>query len=226
MLFMCFMVIFCVALNGSQEIMIAIVDYGMGNLRSVQKALLRAGADARIVTSPLALASAEKIVLPGVGAFADAIAKLRATGLDRAVVEAVGQGVPLLGICLGFQLLFDVSYEDGLHTGLGLLPGKVVRFEFPTSRVGEPLKIPHMGWNQLTTKPGCPLFRGIENGSHVYFVHSYHAVPINQDVIAATTDYGYDFPAAIWSNNVFATQFHPEKSQAVGRQMLENFVNL
>lgn len=206
--------------------MIAVVDYGMGNLRSVQKALQHVGADARIVTSPIDVAQAEKIVLPGVGAFKDAIDRLRATGLDQAVVNAVKKGTPFLGICLGFQLLFDVSYEDGQHTGLGLLPGKVVRFDFPISRIAQPLKIPHIGWNQICPKPCCPLFNGVENDSYVYFVHSYHAVSLDEDVIAATTDYGYAFPSAVWSNNIFATQFHPEKSQAIGQQMLKNFVEL
>ncbi len=206
--------------------MIAVVDYGMGNLRSVQKALQHVGADAQIVNSPIEVAQAEKVVLPGVGAFKDAIDKLRETKLDQAVIQAVKKGRPFLGICLGFQLLFDVSYEDGQHTGLGLLPGKVVRFDFPTSLVSQPLKIPHIGWNQICPKPGCPLFQGVENGSYVYFVHSYHAVALNEDVIAATTEYGYAFPSAVWSGNIFGTQFHPEKSQAAGQLMLKNFVDM
>jgi len=206
--------------------MIAVVDYGMGTLRSVQKALQHVGGDAQIVTSPIDVDRAEKVVLPGVGAFKDAIDMLRKTGLDEAVIRAVHKGSPFLGICLGFQLLFDVSYEDGQHTGLGLLPGKVIRFDFPTNIVAQPLKIPHIGWNQICTKPGCPLFRGVENESYVYFVHSYHAVTLNNEVIAATTDYGYGFPSAVWSDKIFATQFHPEKSQAVGQQMLKNFVDM
>lgn len=206
--------------------MIAIVDYGMGNLRSVQKALQKMGGEAEIVTSPLDVQRAEKVILPGVGAFADAIERLRSSGLDAAVIDAVQTGRPFLGICLGFQLLFDVSYEDGEFTGLGLLPGKVVRFDFPASLTGQNLKIPHMGWNQLRLNPDCPLFTGIAENAWVYFVHSYHAVPINEDVIAARSDYGYPFAAAVWKGNLFATQFHPEKSQSVGLHMLRNFVNL
>ncbi len=206
--------------------MIAVVDYGMGNLRSVQKALEHVGSDAQIVSSPRDIRQAEKVVLPGVGAFADAIDRLRSTGLGQAVVEAVHSGMPFLGICLGYQLLFDVSYEDGQHTGLGLLPGKVVRFDLPAGVTGRQLKIPHMGWNQISVKPDCPLFRNIENDAYVYFVHSYHPVALNEDVIAAVTEHGYAFPSAIWVDNIFATQFHPEKSQAVGQQMLRNFVEL
>ena len=206
--------------------MIAVVDYGMGNLRSVQKALEHVGGQAEIVSSPADVAQADKVILPGVGAFADAIDRLRTTGLDQSVLRAVRDNRPFLGICLGFQLLFDVSYEDGEFTGLGVFPGKVVRFDFPAGVTGENLKIPHMGWNQIQCKPHCPLFAGVDNGSHVYFVHSYHAVPVNDDVVAAVTDYGYTFPAAVWSGKVFATQFHPEKSQAVGQRMLRNFVEM
>ncbi len=206
--------------------MIAVVDYGMGNLRSVQKALQHVGGDAHIVSKPGELAGAQKVVLPGVGAFADAIDRLRATQLDAAVIDAVRNGLPFLAICLGFQLLFDVSYEDGQYTGLGIFPGKVVRFDFPPALTGQNLKIPHMGWNRLQCRQDCPLFEGIENGSYVYFVHSYHVVSINDGIIAASTEYGYAFPSAVWAGNVYATQFHPEKSQAVGLKMLSNFVRL
>ncbi|MCD4825146.1 MAG: imidazole glycerol phosphate synthase subunit HisH [Phycisphaerae bacterium] len=206
--------------------MIAVVDYGMGNLRSVQKALQRMGGDAEIVSTTAELAKATKVVLPGVGAFADAIDRLRSTRLDEGVIQAIRRGTPFLGICLGFQLLFDVSYEDGEHTGLGILPGKVVRFDFPSSVTGQNLKIPHMGWNQIDCAPGCPLFAGIDNKSYVYFVHGYHAVTIGQEVVSAVTDYGYAFPSAVWSGNIFGTQFHPEKSQAVGLKMLHNFIRL
>jgi len=176
--------------------MIAVVDYGMGNLRSVEKALRHVGGEARIVTTPSEIARAEKVVLPGVG------------------------------ICLGFQLLFDVSYEDGQYTGLGVFPGKIVRFDFPPAVTGQVLKIPHMGWNQIQCDAECPLLYGIENGAYVYFVHSYHAVPINDGAVAAVTEYGYVFPSAVWSGRVFATQFHPEKSQTVGLRILRNFVEL
>ncbi len=206
--------------------MIAVVDYGMGNLRSVQKALEHVGGRAEIVTSPADIAAADKVILPGVGAFADAIDRLRTTGLDQAVLQAIRAKRPFLGICLGFQLLFDVSYEDGEFTGLGVLPGKVVRFDFNPGITGQNLKVPHMGWNQIQCKPECPLFMGVENGSYVYFVHSYHAVCINDKDIAAVTEYGYSFPSAVWKGNIFATQFHPEKSQAVGLRMLKNFVEM
>lgn len=206
--------------------MIAVVDYGMGNLRSVQKALESVGGDAQIVSTPSEVSSAEKIVLPGVGAFADAIGRLRSTGLTEAIIDSIRKARPFLGICLGYQLLFDLSYEDGQHTGLGVFPGKVVKFDLPQGVIGQKLKIPHMGWNQLDLRGNCPLFRNIKNHSYVYFVHSYHVVTLNENIVAARTNYGYDFPSAVWSGNVFATQFHPEKSQAVGLKMLENFVEL
>jgi glutamine amidotransferase len=206
--------------------MIAIVDYGMGNLRSVQKGLEHVGGRAQITADLAEIGRAEKVILPGVGAFADAIQRLRETGLAEAVIAAIEAGRPFLGICLGFQLLFDVSYEDGQYTGLGVFPGKVVRFSFPPSLSGQNLKVPHMGWNRLATRQDCPLFRDVLPGSHVYFVHSYHAVTLDEDIVAATAGYGYDFPAAVWRDNIYATQYHPEKSQAIGLQMLRNFVEL
>ena len=206
--------------------MIAIVDYGMGNLRSVQKAVQRVGGDARIVRTPSEVKEAEKIVLPGVGAFADAIDRLRSAKLVGPLVEAARSDIPFLGVCLGLQLLFDVSHEDGEHTGLGVLAGKVTRFDFGQSVIGRPLSVPHMGWNQIRPQRPCPLFNGIDNGAYVYFAHSYHVVPADDDVIATLTHYGYDFVSAVWRANVFGTQFHPEKSQAVGLKMLENFVSL
>jgi glutamine amidotransferase len=206
--------------------MIAVIDYGMGNLRSVQKALQRVGGDARLVRTPTALAEADKIVLPGVAAFGDAVAQLRAQGLVEPLVEAVRQGRPYLGFCLGLQLLLDVSYEDGQHTGLGILPGKVVRFEFDEKLSGQRLPIPHMGWNQVQVRRPCPMLDGIESGTFFYFAHSYHVVPIEADAVAATTEYGLEFVSAVWRDNVFATQFHPEKSQSAGLRVLENFVRL
>jgi len=206
--------------------MIAIVDYGMGNLRSVQKALQRVGADARIVRTPAAFARGAKVVLPGVGAFAEAMARLQRQGLIGPLVEAVREGVPLLGICLGLQLLFDVSHEDGQHTGLGVLPGKVDRFDFGPRVTAAPLRVPHMGWNQISFTRPCPLLMGVQNGAYVYFAHSYYVEPIDGGVTATTTDYGYSFTSSVWRGNVFGTQFHPEKSQAVGLKILENFVNL
>jgi glutamine amidotransferase len=206
--------------------MIAIVDYGMGNLRSVQKALEQVGGDAQVIQTPSELASAEKIVLPGVGAFGDAIDRLRSQRLDAPLVKAVSEGVPFLGICLGLQLLFDVSYEDGEHTGLGVLPGKVVRFTFDAGVTGQRLAVPHMGWNQVRWEADIPMLVGIDSGAYVYFAHSYHVVPVNAEVSATTTEYGYTFTSSVWRGNLFAAQFHPEKSQAVGLRLLENFVRM
>lgn len=201
--------------------MIQIIDYGMGNLRSVQKACEKLGHSARICTRPAEVATAGKLVLPGVGAFRDAIAQLRAHRWEEAIRGHIGAGRPFLGICLGLQLLFDLSYEDGEYEGLGVVPGRVVRFE---SRPG--LKVPHMGWNGLTIERDNPLLKGISSGDHVYFVHSYHVVPEDETIVAARTDHGGPFVSMIARDNLFATQFHPEKSQQVGLQLLENFANL
>ncbi|HEV8069906.1 MAG TPA: imidazole glycerol phosphate synthase subunit HisH [Planctomycetaceae bacterium] len=201
--------------------MIKIVDYGMGNLRSVQKAFEKIGADAQVVSSPADLAGAEKLVLPGVGAFRDAIAELKRTGLDRPVREHIAADKPFLGICLGLQLLFDVSYEDGQWEGLGLLRGKVVRFADQPD-----LKIPHMGWNSLEFAQPARIFEGVPEGSSVYFVHSYYVVPEDESVIAARTEHGTRFVSAVARRNLFATQFHPEKSQSVGLRLLTNFAAL
>jgi glutamine amidotransferase len=201
---------------------IAIVDYGMANLRSVQKAFEAVGAVAEVTSDPGRIADAGKLVLPGVGAFRDAIAKLRETGLAGVITRHIGEGRPFLGICLGFQMLFTRSHEDGLYPGLDLYPGDVVRFP---ERLG--LKVPHMGWNTLRlTKPDCPLFAGLPPDPAVYFVHSYHPAPTDPDLVAAEADYPDPFCAAIWRENVYATQFHPEKSQDVGLTMLRNFARL
>lgn len=208
--------------------MIAIVDYGMGNLRSVQKALQQAGAQAQVVTTASQLATAGKIVLPGVGAFADAIDRLRSHGLAEPLVKAAREGVPFLGICLGLQLMFDVSYEDGEYRGLGIFAGKVIRFDFDalpqTARQG--LRIPHMGWNSLSWSRPCPLFAGLDNGTYAYFAHSYYVKPDDNGIACTTTDYGCPFTSSVWKDSVFGTQFHPEKSQSVGLRMLRNFVGL
>jgi glutamine amidotransferase len=200
---------------------IAIVDYGMGNLRSVQKAFERVGHAASISSDPDRLAAAEKIVLPGVGAFRDAIARLREGKLDQMLVDHINAGQPFLGICLGMQLLFSRSHEEGLHAGLNVLAGDVARFDPAPG-----LKIPHMGWNELTFRPECPLFRGLPQRASVYFVHSYFPKPLDRAVIAAEADYPTPFTAAVWRDNLFATQFHPEKSQQVGLTMLRNFAEL
>jgi len=206
--------------------LIAIVDYGMGNLRSVQKAFERVGAVAEIVQTPEKIAAAEKVVLPGVGAFRDAIGHLREQGLVAPLVEAANSGRPFLGICLGLQLLFDVSYEDGEYKGLGVIPGRVVRFNFNGKPDAAGLKVPHMGWNQLTWSQPCPLLEGLEPGRHFYFVHSYYVEPTDTALARAQCNYGYDFTAMIWRGNLFATQFHPEKSQAAGLKILENFTRI
>jgi len=206
--------------------MIAVIDYGIGNIASVQKAILHVGGDARLVTTPAGLEAAEKIVLPGVAAFGQSIDQLRQMGFVEPVIKAIEAGVPYLGICLGLQMLFDVSYEDGEHTGFGILPGKVVRFEFDEAEVAGDLAVPHMGWNRIHWDRDCPLYKGIENDSYAYFAHSFHVVPAEADVTATTTEYGYGFTSSIWCGNIFGTQFHPEKSQDVGLKVLTNFVNL
>jgi imidazole glycerol-phosphate synthase subunit HisH len=200
---------------------IVIVDYGMANLRSVQKAFERVGAAAAVTSDPGAVAAADKVVLPGVGAFRDAIARLRESGLAEPIVSHIDAGRPFLGICLGLQLLFTRSHEDGVHDGLNVLPGDVVRFPKVPG-----LKVPHMGWNHLRFRGECPLFRGLPPESAVYFVHSYYAVPVDSGLTSATADYPEPFAAAVWRNNLFATQFHPEKSQDVGLTMLKNFARL
>ena len=206
--------------------MIGIVDYGMGNLRSVMMGFGRVGAGARIVTTPQQVAASDKLVLPGVGAFADAIAHLRDRGLDRPIVEAIEAGRPFLGICLGLQLLFEVGYEDGEHRGLGVLAGEVVRFDFTGLPERGRLPIPHMGWNQIEYDGAIPLLEGVPSASYMYFVHSYHVVPRTDGLALVKTDYGRPFVSAVARDNLLATQFHPEKSQAVGLRILENFAGL
>jgi len=201
---------------------ITIVDYGMANLRSVQKAFEAVGFEAEITTDPNRIDEASKLVLPGVGAFQDAIAQIRKTGLAEAITRHIDRGSPFLGICLGFQMLFTRSHEDGVHEGFDRYAGDVVRF--PEIKG---LKVPHMGWNTLRlVKPNCPLFADLPPDPAVYFVHGYYPVPDDLDLIAAVADYPTPFCAAIWRENVFATQFHPEKSQLVGLTMLKNFAKM
>ena len=201
--------------------MIAIIDYQMGNLRSVQKGFERVGHAAAITSDPVILAKASKLVLPGVGAFADAIGELKRRELVQPIRDALDAGKPMLGICLGLQLLFDVSYEDGEHEGLGILPGAVQRFDVPAE-----FKVPHMGWNQVHFKRRAPIFAGIDDGAHFYFVHSYYVAPKDRAVVDGETSYPEPFCATIWRDNLFATQFHPEKSQRDGLRILQNFAEL
>lgn len=198
--------------------MIAIIDYQMGNLRSVQKALEKVGAQAEITSSAADIAKADKVILPGVGAFEDAIAELRRRDLVGPIKDAIAADKPFLGICLGLQLLFDVGYENGTHEGLGVIPGEVVKFDVPAE-----LKVPHMGWNALSIRRRPPMLEGVADGTHVYFVHSYYVKPRDESVIATETDYGGKFCSMIWRGNLVATQFHPEKSQADGLKLLRNF---
>jgi len=201
--------------------MIAIIDYGMGNLRSVQKGFEKVGHTATVTSDPDVVATADKVVLPGVGAFEDAIAELYRRRLVEPVLKAIEAEKPFLGICLGLQLLFETSYENGLHKGLGVLPGEVVRFELP-----QEFSVPHMGWNQLDIQRKAPILNGLESGTYVYFVHSYYVAPRDVDVVATTTQYGIPFCSMVWRKNLFATQFHPEKSQADGLRILRNFAEL
>ncbi len=228
---------------------VAVVDYGVGNLRSVYKALEAAGAAARIVSDPGGLAGAAGIVLPGVGAFGDAAANLRRAGFEAPLLDAIAAGRPLLGICVGMQLLFDESEEMGRHAGLGVIPGRVVRFgsglsigiepsgglsggqPAKASTPTPPLKVPQIGWNQLHHAGTDPLLAGVPNGAYAYFVHSYYCAPIEPadgkvTAIVATTDFGIDYASVVRRGSVWGIQCHPEKSQAVGLRILGNFVHL
>ncbi len=198
---------------------VGIIDYGMGNLHSVQKALQTAGARAELATAAQHLTQFDKLVLPGVGAFGDAMNNLRERGLIDGIHDLVTSGIPLLGICLGMQILFSESEEMGHHLGLNILPGVVRRLRVSA-------KVPHMGWNQIRQRTACPLFENVENGAFVYFANSYVVIPAQSAVIAGETDYEITFTSVIWHENVYGVQFHPEKSQRVGLQMLRNFVNL
>ncbi|MFA5096591.1 MAG: imidazole glycerol phosphate synthase subunit HisH [Candidatus Omnitrophota bacterium] len=206
--------------------MIAIIDYGMGNIHSVKKALELYGAKIRVSNNPKEIADCKKIVLPGVGAFGDAMRELEKQGLTKLIRDMVKDKKPFLGICLGMQLLFEKSEEANKVKGLGIIKGEVKKF--PASK----LKVPHMGWNEIRRKTEdgkqkaeiCPLLKDIVDGSYVYFCHSYYPEPKDKAAIAAVTDYGINFASVVWQDNVYGAQFHPEKSQGVGLRMLKNFV--
>lgn len=201
--------------------MIALIDYGSGNLRSVQKALTAVGADVQVVRRPVEMKDAHAAVLPGVGAFDDCINALQKQELLAATKAFIASGRPFLGICVGYQALFEGSEEyNSCAAGLGIFQGRVVRFD-----AAHGLKIPQIGWNEVAiTRPDCPLYAGIPEGSHFYFVHSFYPQPADGAIVATRTEYGDSFSSSVWKDNVFATQFHPEKSQVVGLKLLENFV--
>ena len=198
--------------------MIALIDYGIGNLRSVHKALTSVGADVRLTDEPAQILAADKIVLPGVGAFGDGMAGLISRQLDGVLQSLNEQRKPILGICLGMQLLLDTSTELGEHQGLGFLPGRVLRFE------SDDLKIPQTGWNQIKIQKENPLLEGLESGCYAYFNHSYYCAPDISSDILATTDYGLDYASVVGRSNLYGVQFHPEKSQSIGLKILQNFV--
>ena len=203
--------------------MIALLDYGSGNLRSVHKALLKVGAEVRVAKTPGEIGAARAMLLPGVGAFDDCINAMRKQELLEAAREFIKSGKPFLGICVGYQALFERSEEfNSCAAGLGIFEGSVVRFSEKNG-----LKIPQIGWNQLEiANSKCPLYRGVASGSYVYFVHSFFPKPVDASIVATRTEYGETFASSVWRDNVFATQFHPEKSQRVGLQLLKNFVEL
>ena len=207
--------------------MIAVVDYGVGNLRSVSKALEHVGAEVVVTSDPATIESAGGVVLPGVGAFAHCMNNLVEAGLEGCVRAAAASSRPFLGVCVGMQILFEESDEFGRVEGLGILPGRVRRFEPGDHDAEEPaLKVPHMGWNELTIRRRAPHLEGIADHSRVYFVHSYYVDTPDPSIVATTTSYGVDFVSSAWRDNIFATQFHPEKSQATGLALLANFARL
>jgi glutamine amidotransferase len=201
---------------------ITMIDYGGSNIRSAQKAFEAVGAEVTVTSDPERVQAASKLVLPGVGAFGAGMAALRARQLDTAVQEATARGVPLLGICLGMQFLFEESDEMGQHTGLGLIPGSVTRFELDDPA----LKVPHMGWNQIEYVMEHPLLRNVTSGAHAYFVHSYYCQPAHAEHILAFTNYGHRFASIVGRDNIFGIQFHPEKSQQRGLQLLRNYLEI
>ncbi len=197
--------------------MIALIDYGMGNLGSVSNALRYEGSEFEVTSDPRVIADADGVILPGVGAFGDCMANLREYDLVDVIREVIDADKPFMGICLGLQLLFSVGEEMGVYEGLDVIKGRVIRFDHD-------LKIPQIGWNQITIRQDCPQLAGVPDDSYVYFVHSYYVVPEDESIIATTTDYGYEFCSSIRRGNLFACQFHPEKSHTVGLHILRNFI--
>jgi glutamine amidotransferase len=209
--------------------MIAIVDYGMGNLRSVHKGFERVGFQATVTQDPREIKTASGLIVPGVGAFRMAMENLRSLRLVDPILAFIESGKPFLGICLGLQLLFGESEEFGPQQGLGVFRGKVVRFPFADPSCHSPrrdLKVPHMGWNAVQVKKRLPILEGVADRAHFYFVHSYYPVPEESEIVATTTDYGGEFTSSVGRGNLFACQFHPEKSQHLGLRVLKNFGNL
>jgi glutamine amidotransferase len=206
--------------------MVTIIDYGIGNLRSMEKALERVGAEVERTDDADRIRAADRLVLPGVGAFGACIGEIRERDLEPAIHAAIDAGTPFLGVCVGMQLLFEEGLEHGTHAGLGRLPGQVVHFHEAAGGDAEALKVPHMGWNRLEIEREVPLLDGLTGGAYVYFVHSYHAVPADASDAAAATPYGHRFAAVVARDNVYGVQFHPEKSQGVGLKILDNFARL
>ena len=206
--------------------MIAIIDYGMGNLRSVQKGFEHTGHEAVVTSDAKKILNAAKVVLPGVGAFPDCMRNLEQYGLIEAVLKSISAGKPFLGICLGLQLLFTESEEFGISKGLDIIKGRVIRFKgpaFDTPGPNDVLKVPHMGWNTLSIKRRAPALKDVPDNSHFYFVHSFHVMPEDKGVIGTTTPYGIEFVSSVWKDNIMAVQFHPEKSQSLGLSILKRF---
>ena len=206
--------------------MIAVVDYGRGNLWGVQNGFAQVGVRVQVSADPEIVRQAEAVVFPGVGAFRDCMHNLTARGLDQALREVIDAGRPVLAICVGMQALLTESEEFGLTPGMAIVEGTVRRFPLPTPKQAPRLKVPHMGWNQLHLVRPCPLLEGIPDGAYTYFVHSYYAIPQDPEVVVACTDYGLEFASVLWRDNLFATQFHPEKSQTYGLRILQNFAAL
>jgi len=204
---------------------VVVVDYDSGNLRSVEKAIESLGARPTVTRDPARVRDAGALVLPGQGAFRDCMSKLEAFGLAGPVRDRIVEGVPFFGICVGYQLLFEESEEFGHCAGLGILRGRVVRFPENLCEAGERLKVPHMGWNRIWKRRDVPVLTPVEDGAYVYFVHSYYPVPEDSEVVATTTRYGVDFASSVARGNLFASQFHPEKSQRVGLAMLRGFLS-